>query len=195
MSSPSPGSSPCIASVGTSRAGRCSTGRREPKDAGALLTGDIVMVVPDRTVVSFMWSYPNLLPLPTAEVTRIAAALQPLAFDRIHGAWWDPRDSHRRRGRRAAGRGTVRARSDSSLSGSRGDELLARDHGRVRAERRPEPFERAGARLAHVDPPRRAELGERDQGKLGRRVRVDADRRPLAASRRRAALTSAFGRR
>lgn len=56
---------------------------------GALLTGDIVMVVPDRTVVSFMWSYPNLLPLPTTEVARIAALLEPVAFDRIHGAWWD----------------------------------------------------------------------------------------------------------
>jgi hypothetical protein len=56
---------------------------------GALLTGDIVMVVPDRTVVSFMWSYPNLLPLPVREIERIAGALDPWEYDRIHGAWWD----------------------------------------------------------------------------------------------------------
>ena len=55
---------------------------------GALLTGDIVMVVPDRRHVSFMWSYPNLVPLPAREVERIAAALEPWTFDRMYGAWW-----------------------------------------------------------------------------------------------------------
>ena len=54
-----------------------------------LLTGDIVMVIPDRRYVSFMWSYPNLIPLPAAEVERIAAALEPWPFERIVGAWWD----------------------------------------------------------------------------------------------------------
>jgi glyoxylase-like metal-dependent hydrolase (beta-lactamase superfamily II) len=60
-----------------------------------LLSGDIVMVIPDRSHVSFMWSYPNLVPLPGAEVERIAAALAPWPFERILGAWWDrlvPRD-------------------------------------------------------------------------------------------------------
>ncbi|MGH3071658.1 MAG: MBL fold metallo-hydrolase [Gaiellaceae bacterium] len=63
--------------------------------ASTLLSGDIVMVIPDRRFVSFMWSYPNLIPLPAAEVQRIAAALDPWQFDRILGAWWDrlvPRD-------------------------------------------------------------------------------------------------------
>ena len=55
---------------------------------GALLSGDIVQVIPDRRFVSFMWSYPNLVPLPAAEVLRIADALEPWSFDRIHGAWW-----------------------------------------------------------------------------------------------------------
>ena len=60
-------------------------------DAGrsTLLSGDIVMVIPDRRYVSFMWSYPNLIPLPAAEVERIAAALEPWPFERILGAWWD----------------------------------------------------------------------------------------------------------
>ena len=54
----------------------------------AILTGDIVMVVPDRRYVSFMWSYPNLIPLPAAKVRAIAGALVPFAFDRIYGGWW-----------------------------------------------------------------------------------------------------------
>jgi hypothetical protein len=55
----------------------------------ALLSGDIVQVIPDRAWVSFMYSYPNLIPLPAEVVRRIAQALEPFAFDTIHGAWWD----------------------------------------------------------------------------------------------------------
>lgn len=58
---------------------------------GALLSGDILMVVPDRSIVSFMYSYPNLLPLPGEEVRRVAASVDDLAFDRIYGAWWERR--------------------------------------------------------------------------------------------------------
>ena len=54
-----------------------------------LLSGDIVQVVPDRSFVSFMWSYPNLVPLPAREVERIAATLEPWRFERILGAWWN----------------------------------------------------------------------------------------------------------
>ncbi|MFC4768438.1 MBL fold metallo-hydrolase [Effusibacillus consociatus] len=38
---------------------------------GALLTGDTIYVVADRSWVSFMYSYPNLIPLPAPEVRRI----------------------------------------------------------------------------------------------------------------------------
>jgi hypothetical protein len=55
----------------------------------ALLSGDIVMVIPDRRFVSFMYSYPNLIPLPPSNVQRISDALAPFPFDTIHGAWWD----------------------------------------------------------------------------------------------------------
>jgi len=55
----------------------------------ALLSGDIVQVIPDRRFVGFMYSYPNLIPLAASQVRRIAAALEPFAFDTIHGAWWD----------------------------------------------------------------------------------------------------------
>jgi hypothetical protein len=57
-------------------------------DGGQLLTGDIIQVIPDRTHVAFMWSYPNLVPLPDAEVQRVAASVEPFAFTSIHGAWW-----------------------------------------------------------------------------------------------------------
>jgi glyoxylase-like metal-dependent hydrolase (beta-lactamase superfamily II) len=55
----------------------------------ALLSGDIVQVIPDRRFVSFMYSYPNLIPLSPSQVRGIAAALEPFEFDTIHGAWWD----------------------------------------------------------------------------------------------------------
>jgi hypothetical protein len=55
---------------------------------GVMLTGDIISVVPDRGWVSFMYSYPNLIPLPAGAVEKIAAAVEPFRFDRIYGAWW-----------------------------------------------------------------------------------------------------------
>ncbi|MBV9251958.1 MAG: hypothetical protein JO227_22295, partial [Acetobacteraceae bacterium] len=54
---------------------------------GALLSGDIVQVVPDRRWVSFMYSYPNYIPLGAAAVERIVEALEPFAFERIYGAF------------------------------------------------------------------------------------------------------------
>jgi len=56
--------------------------------AGALLAGDIVQVGPDRHV-SFMRSYPNLIPLDAASVRHIAEVLAPWPFEPIYGAWCD----------------------------------------------------------------------------------------------------------
>jgi hypothetical protein len=56
---------------------------------GALLAGDVLQVVSDRRYVSFMYSYPNLVPLPAHVVERMAARVRELRFDRIYGAWWD----------------------------------------------------------------------------------------------------------
>lgn len=54
---------------------------------GALLSGDTVQVVgPDKTV-SFMWSFPNLIPLDASTIQRIADVLEPWPFDSIYGAW------------------------------------------------------------------------------------------------------------
>jgi glyoxylase-like metal-dependent hydrolase (beta-lactamase superfamily II) len=63
--------------------------KKAAEGKGALLVGDIAMVAMDRRHVSFMYSYPNYIPLGAAAVRRIAEMIAPLAFDRIHGAWWD----------------------------------------------------------------------------------------------------------
>ncbi len=56
--------------------------------AGALLSGDIVQVGPDKKV-SFMRSYPDLIPLDAGTVRALAAKLEKWPFEPIYGAWWD----------------------------------------------------------------------------------------------------------
>ncbi|HEU4588995.1 MAG TPA: hypothetical protein VFS11_10120 [Gemmatimonadales bacterium] len=56
---------------------------------GALLTGDIIAVNQDRKTVTFMYSYPNYIPLPPATVERITGAVEPYAFEQLYGAFWD----------------------------------------------------------------------------------------------------------
>jgi DNA-directed RNA polymerase subunit RPC12/RpoP len=59
------------------------------KSQGALLTGDIIQVVQDRRHVSFMRSYPNLIPLGPFAINRIIEMVKPFAFEQIYGAWWN----------------------------------------------------------------------------------------------------------
>ena len=59
--------------------------------AGALLSGDIVQVIPDRSHVSFLWSYPNQVPLHETAVLEIGDQLAPFGFDELYGAWWKTR--------------------------------------------------------------------------------------------------------
>ena len=56
---------------------------------GVLLTGDTVTVVADRRFVTFMRSYPNQIPLPERGIRHIIDRLEPYAFDRVYGGWWD----------------------------------------------------------------------------------------------------------
>jgi hypothetical protein len=56
---------------------------------GALLSGDIFQVVADRQWVSFMYSYPNLIPPSAAEVRRIKDTIAPYQFERLYGAWFE----------------------------------------------------------------------------------------------------------
>jgi hypothetical protein len=55
---------------------------------GALLTGDTIMVVQDREWVSFMWSFPNLIPLDEATVLDLTGRVERFDFDRVYGGWW-----------------------------------------------------------------------------------------------------------
>ena len=55
---------------------------------GSLLVGDVVQVAQDRRHVSFMYSYPNFIPLGAQAVRRIVTALEPYRYDQIFGAWW-----------------------------------------------------------------------------------------------------------
>jgi len=54
---------------------------------GALMSGDIVQVAADLSRVSFLWSYPNMMPLSAETVRRIAQTLGGWQFDRIYGAF------------------------------------------------------------------------------------------------------------
>ncbi len=56
---------------------------------GALLAGDILQVAQDRRWLSFMYSFPNYIPLSAVEIDRIVATVEPFRFDCIYGAWWD----------------------------------------------------------------------------------------------------------
>jgi hypothetical protein len=56
---------------------------------GALLSGDILTVVPDRRWVSFMYSYPNLIPERPGAIMRALGLLEPFPFEVVYGAWWN----------------------------------------------------------------------------------------------------------
>jgi hypothetical protein len=58
-------------------------------DRGALLTGDIIQVDLDRKRISFMYSYPNYIPLSASAIEHIVRAMEPFEFDRVYGAFWD----------------------------------------------------------------------------------------------------------
>lgn len=54
---------------------------------GVILAGDILQVTPGAHGVSFMWSYPNMLPLSAAAVQGILQRLSGVAFGQLYGAF------------------------------------------------------------------------------------------------------------
>lgn len=54
---------------------------------GVLLTGDTIYVVSDRRYVTFMYSYPNAIPLSAQAVRHLVEAIEPLPFDRLYSSW------------------------------------------------------------------------------------------------------------
>ncbi|TCC01207.1 MBL fold metallo-hydrolase [Kosakonia quasisacchari] len=57
------------------------------RDEGVLLSGDIVQVAPGANAVSFMWSYPNMLPLPAETVRDMTRRLDAVKFEKLYGAF------------------------------------------------------------------------------------------------------------
>ena len=54
---------------------------------GVLFSGDQPQVCMDTRWVTFMYSYPNFIPLGARAVERLVAQIEPYAFDRIYGAF------------------------------------------------------------------------------------------------------------
>lgn len=54
---------------------------------GVLLAGDILQVTPGKDAVSFMWSYPNMLPLPARTVESMIGRLTGKTYQRLYGAF------------------------------------------------------------------------------------------------------------
>ena len=54
---------------------------------GVLLSGDMPQVVSDRRFVSFMRSYPNLIPLSARAIQAVLGNLQGFSYDRLYGGW------------------------------------------------------------------------------------------------------------
>jgi len=54
---------------------------------GALMTGDMPQVCPDHKYLTFMYSYPNFIPVDGATVREILMKLEPYQFAKLYGAW------------------------------------------------------------------------------------------------------------
>jgi glyoxylase-like metal-dependent hydrolase (beta-lactamase superfamily II) len=54
---------------------------------GVVLSGDTLLVVSDRRYVTFMYSYPNYIPLPPVAVNRILQMLEPYNFEQVYDAF------------------------------------------------------------------------------------------------------------
>jgi hypothetical protein len=48
-----------------------------------------MQVAQDRRYVSFMYSYPNMIPLNRGAIERIVNAVEPYEFEALYGGWWD----------------------------------------------------------------------------------------------------------
>jgi glyoxylase-like metal-dependent hydrolase (beta-lactamase superfamily II) len=58
-----------------------------PADKGALFVGDTIQVTPGSNAVSFMYSYPNMIPLPQKDIVQIKQAIEHLNYDVMYGAF------------------------------------------------------------------------------------------------------------
>ena len=56
---------------------------------GVLLSGDTISVAADRRWVSFMYSYPNMIPLPASAIRYIRDTIETYPFERLYSAWFE----------------------------------------------------------------------------------------------------------
>ncbi|PZR29795.1 MAG: MBL fold metallo-hydrolase [Citrobacter freundii] len=54
-------------------------------EEGALLCGDSFYISPSKQHASVMYSYPNRIPLPLSEITRISERMKALQYDTVYG--------------------------------------------------------------------------------------------------------------
>lgn len=80
---------------------------------GVLLSSDTIFANPDRTSVSFMWSYPNRIPLSGAVVERVTRHVESFTFDRLYGNFDNVIPSR--------ARDVVRRSADRHIAWARGD--------------------------------------------------------------------------
>ena len=59
-----------------------------PRRGGALFPGDALQVVLDRRHVTFMYSYPNYIPMKPADVRGMRARLEGFEFEDVYGYTW-----------------------------------------------------------------------------------------------------------
>lgn len=73
------------------RAGEPLTSEADARapDSGLLLVADTVMVQPAQKGFTFMWSYPNMIPLHPSDVLRIQQILSEYDYDSVSGTWPD----------------------------------------------------------------------------------------------------------
>lgn len=79
---------------------------------GVLLTGDTIDIAQDTRYMSFMYSYPNLIPLSPAKVRGIVNAVEPYPFDRIYEAFGAVTPSGAKDGLRFSAERYIRAITD-----------------------------------------------------------------------------------
>lgn len=84
-----------------------------PRPGGVLCSGDALQVVMDRRHVSFMYSYPNIMPMRTSDVVAMQRRLAPYEFEDVYGYTWG-------RNIIGGGRGAVDISYERYLSAVRG---------------------------------------------------------------------------
>lgn len=79
---------------------------------GVLLSSDTIDVVQDTRWATFMYSYPNMIPLPPSKVRRIVAAVEPFNYDRVYESFGSVIDGDAKRKINASAERYIRAMSE-----------------------------------------------------------------------------------